>query len=213
MLKKTKCSNCESGIKKSHNFCPNCGIQLKETSQDYGMLGANDKIKEVEKSKLFGGGLSGNIMNKMIGGAIKMIEKEMQKEMSNQKMPTTKIKLMLNGKEISPQKLPQQNNIKKEAPKNLPIDFSEDNLKKWPTLKKEEPKTNLKRIGDKIEYEMEMPGVETIKDISIIKLEKSLEIKAISKENAYVKIIPIDMPLKKFTLLKGKLTLELDASM
>jgi hypothetical protein len=58
-----------------------------------------------------------------------------------------------------------------------------------------------------------MPGVETIKDISIIKLEKSLEITAISKENAYVKIIPIDMPLKKFTLLKGKLTLELDASM
>ena len=41
----------------------------------------------------------------------------------------------------------------------------------------------------------------------------SAYIKSIAKESAYVKIIPIDMPLKKFTLLKGKLILELDASM
>lgn len=212
MLNKKKCENCDEKLKNAHNFCPNCGIQLKEGSQNWGMLGRKDTEKvEPQMPKLFGGGISGGIMNKMLGNAMKMLEKEMQKEMKGQnKIPRTRVKLMLNGKEITPniQHIKQDRN----STKILPIEFSENNLKKWTNKNKEEPKTNLKRMGDNIQYEMEVPGVQSIKDVSIIKLEKSLEVKAIAKEKAYQKIIPIDLPLKKFTLLQGKLTLELDAS-
>lgn len=213
MFKKQKCNNCQEKVKDSYNFCPNCGIQLKDLTKDWGMLGKNDINKLLPEPKMLGG-ISGTIMNKMLGSAIKMLEKEMQKEMGNTgKIPKTKVKLMINGKEITPQETPLQKENKKDNTKMLPINFTDENLKKWSTLKRIEPKTNLKRIGDKIQYEMDVPGVEAIKDISIIKLEKSIEVKAIGKEVAYQKTIPIDIPLKKYSLLQGKLTLELDASM
>ena len=66
-------------------------------------------------------------------------------------------------------------------------------------------------MGDKIQYEIEIKDVNSIKDISIIKLESSIEIKAIGEKNAYLKNIPINLPLKKYTLLNGILTLEIDA--
>ena len=217
MFKKQYCENCDEKIKSSYNFCPTCGIQLKEPSKEWGMLGKRDKKIHDNEMKLFSGGLSGGILNKMIGGAMKMIEKEMAKEMKsfNDTQPKTNMKLMINGKEINPMTLqPIKNNgQKKENTKILPIEFEKDNLEKWSKLKKEEPETKLKRIDDKVQYEMDVPEVTSIKDISIIKLEKGIEVKAIGKEKAYQKTIKIDMPLKKYTLLKGKLTLELDASM
>lgn len=215
MFNKKKCENCDEKIKKSYNFCPSCGVQIKEPSKDWGMLGKKDKKEKNQELNLFGGGLTGGIMNKMIGNAMKMIEKEMAKEL-NQPMPKTNMKLMINGKEINPntlQPIEDKSQNKKENTKILPIEFENDNLEKWAKLKKEEPQTTLKRIDDKVQYEMHVPEVTSIKDISIVKLEKGIEVKAVGKEKAYQKTIKIDLPLKKYTLLKGKLTLELDASM
>lgn len=223
MFNKKTCENCNGAIKNSYNFCPHCGIQIKEPTKNWGMLGKSDDRKlptDNTQMKMFGGGISGGIMNKMLGNAMKMLEKEMAKDMKGKQnnpnmpgFPGAKVKLMINGKEIKPTEIKQPQTEKKENAKILPIEFSKENLEKWSQLSKEEPKSGLKRIGDKIEYEMEVPGVQSIKDVSIMKLEKSLEIKAISKEKAYQKVIPLDLPLKKFTLLQGKLTLELDAAM
>ena len=79
-------------------------------------------------------------------------------------------------------------------------------------LKKTEPKTNLKRFGDQINYELEIPGVSSIKDVSILRLEKGLEVRAIAKKIAYQKRIAIDMPLSKYSLIDNTLTLELEAN-
>lgn len=205
---KNKCNNCNEKIKKSYSFCPNCGNPLNSSKKEYGMLGKNDSI-ENQMPKITGGGLMGNMMNKMIGNAMKMLEQEMNKELGDmEKQPKTKIKLMVNGKEIKPM---EEFSEKKENTKILPIDFSEDNLKKWKKFEKKEPKSKLKRIDNKIQYEIEMPEVNSIKDVSIIKLENSLEVRAIGKKTSYLKNISIDLPLKKYSLLKGILTLELDA--
>ena len=150
------------------------------------------------------------MINKMVSSTFKMLEKEFQMGMpSNQKFPQARVKLMVNGKEIAPEitKL----NRKDPNVKFLPIEFSEDNLQKWKKVKKKEPKSKLKRVEDKIEYEVEIPGVKSIKDISIVKLENSLEIKAVGDKTGYLKRIPINLPLKKYSLVKGILTLELDA--
>ena len=55
-----------------------------------------------------------------------------------------------------------------------------------------------------------MPGVKSIKEISIRKLEKSIEIRAVSKDKAYSKIIPVNLPILDYELEKGKLILELE---
>ncbi len=209
MLKKKKCKNCKERIKNSYSFCPNCGFPIKEQKNKYGMLGKKDNKQENLNPKVFGG-IGGGIMNKMLGNAIKMLEKEMAKEMGdNNNLSNGKIKLMINGKEITPKK--NKNDFDKKNTKFLPIDFSKDNLKKWKELSKEEPKSNIKRVDNKINYEIEIPEVRSIQDVSIIKLENSLEVRAVGEKKAYIKKIPIDLPLKKYSLLKGLLTLEMDA--
>ena len=45
---------------------------------------------------------------------------------------------------------------------------------------------------------------------SIIKLESSIEIKAVSKENAYSKLIPINLPITNFNFSNEKLILEMN---
>ncbi|MEA3413962.1 MAG: hypothetical protein U9Q99_00335 [Nanoarchaeota archaeon] len=205
MVRKKLCPKCNSKIKNSYNFCPSCGNQLKQSS-NFGMLGQNDFIEDSNSFQNFGGGM----INKMLGGAIKMLEKEITKEMkknSPEIQPKTRMKLMINGKEISPNKIQEKKPIQ-----SLPINFSKESLEKYKTLLKKEPISNMKRFEDKIEYEIKIPGVESIKDISIINLENSLEVKAIAKKQGYFKIVPFNLPLKKFSLLKGILTLEMDAS-
>ena len=150
------------------------------------------------------------MLNKMLGGAMKMLENELSKEMkSNSIQPKTKLKLMINGKEIIPNgEIPKE---KKSNTQILPIEFSKENLEKWKTLKKTTPTSTLKRDGNKIQYEIKIPKVKSIKDISIIKLENSLEIRAIGEKVAYRKAIQVNLPLKKYSLLKGLLTLEMSA--
>jgi len=90
-----------------------------------------------------------------------------------------------------------------------PETFTKEKIKKFTSLKREEPKTNIRRLSDKMIYEIEMPGVKSLEDVSIIRLENSIEIKAISKSKAYSKIIPLNLPITNYDLSEGKLVLEL----
>lgn len=214
MFNKKTCNNCSEKIKNSYNFCPECGSKTNLTSNKWGMLGKNDNAEVKPQMPKMMGGLTGGLINKMIGSTMKMLEKELQKEMNqNENIPSPKFKLMINGKEMSPQIRLSQPLEEKDNVKILPVEFSEANLKKWAKLEKESPKTKLQRIGDEVRYEIDIEGVKSIKDISIMKLENGIEVKAISKDKAYIKTISIDLPLKKYSLFQGKLTLNLDAGM
>ncbi|OYT36449.1 hypothetical protein B6U91_01220 [Candidatus Pacearchaeota archaeon ex4484_71] len=217
MMKK-KCPRCGGKIKGSYEFCPNCGVQLRKKNDKDGLLGKNDYLGENE---FFNEprGFSEKIIDKMMGSALRMIEKEMLRNMPPQINPpnqNTRIKLMINGKEIN---LPEKNiqkkpkEIKRENnnTKKLPIEFSKENLKKFKRMKKAEPATDVRRIGDKIVYELKVPGVKSINDISISKMEEGLEVKAVGEKKAYSKNISINFPLIKYALSKGKLSLEMDA--
>ncbi len=197
MFKKKTCKNCGKKINSESNFCPNCGINLKKGKEkyqkkDWGMLGKDDNPKQEEILP----GMSGGMLGKMLQGAMKMLEKEMQKDIK-QNM-NQNFKLMINGKEVNLNQKPQET---KKLPANILKDFS-----KYP---KHEPKTNIKRIENKLVYELNIPEVKSLKDVSIQKLENSIEIKAISKNKAYKKIIPFNLPILNYELSKDKLVLEM----
>ena len=209
MFNKKYCKKCRNRVNKTQRFCSECGIQLHNSQEDWGMLGKTDSIEEEFLENPFFGGFSGKILNKMVKNTLRMLEKEMEKEeMNMQSMPRTNFKLMINGKEI---KFNEQERLqRKKQVVDMPLDqFKENQLKIFSRLPKEDPKTNLRRFGDKIIYEIEMPETKSVKDVLINKLENSIEIKAIGKTKAYFKIIPINMPIVNKTLFQGKLILEL----
>ena len=221
MFSRKTCQRCGKKTSKSNSFCPSCGLPFgkKQKKDDLGMLGENDSFNQMDpfSNSLFGK-IGGGMMNSMLNNAIKMLEKEMQREMqkntkiqNQNNLPYTKVKLMINGKEVNlnngmlETKNPEKKEIRKIAKFNK---FSDEQIKKFSKLPKKEPKTDLKRIADKIQYEVEIPGVESFEDISITPLESSIEIKAIGNDKAYSKSIQINLPIISYNFSKGLLVLE-----
>jgi len=211
MIRK-KCKKCGERISSKHKFCPNCGFPLKKAnSENWGMLGKNDFEEQNPFSNSLLDGFTGNMFNKMLGSAMRMLEKEMKKEISQEHIqPKTNVRLMINGKEINLNNV-QTNPKNVEKKEKLLDDFSKESLKKFSQLPKKEPKTSVKRLSNTIIYEINIPGVKSLKDLSIVKLENSIEIKAVAKEKAYFKLLPINLPIIDYELEKGKLILELEA--
>lgn len=216
MFKKKSCARCGKKVSDKFNFCPSCGSNLANSNEDWGMLGKDDNIPEQDPfSSPFMGGFNSKMLNKMLGGAMKMLEKELEREMKDSRK--TNFELYINGKRIDPDKItvtkkPLGNLLTKSVSqkmKKISSDLSKEALKKFLKLPKKEPSTNVRRLSNKVIYEIEVPGVKSIKDVSIVKLENSIEIKAIAKDKAYKKLIPIDLPLRGYKLEEEKLVLEL----
>ncbi len=207
MFNKRYCKNCREKVSSKYKFCPSCGMQIENYREDdWGVLGREDLSDEESFKNLFFTGFSEKIFNNMLGNAFKMLEKEMK---GMEKAPRSNFRLMINGREINLGQL-EQKKLRKEAVKKIPKrEFEKEQLKKILELPKKEPKTILKRFGDKIVYEIEMPEVKSLKDVLINHLENSIEIKAIGKSFLYFKTIPINMPITNQELSEGKLILEL----
>ena len=119
---------------------------------------------------------------------------------------------MINGQRVDPAALGLIQEDKKEKPREkVSKTLTEEKRKTLLSLPEKEPKTSVRRLSNKILYEMEVPGVSSIDDISINQLENSIEVKALSSKKAYKKLIPMSLPIRHYFLTKGKLTLELDS--
>jgi len=97
--------------------------------------------------------------------------------------------------------------IKKKAGREL----SDEESARLAKLPRKEAIAKVRRLSDKVIYELELPGVKNLKDVFITKLENSIEVKAFSKDKAYFKLIPLKLPILDYSLKKEKLTLELGA--
>ena len=211
MFKKKVCKNCRKKTSGTHDFCPYCGAPINNEPENQGLLGTRDIERDFENfSNPFFSGFGEKMFNKMLGSTMRMLEKEMQRGVKKESYPKTNIRLMINGKEINLNENKSQNNKSKQKKKNLPNNLSQENLKKLSSLPKQEPQTQIKRLANKIIYEVFLPDVKSIKDISIMKLETSIEIKALAKNKAYVKRIPINLPIINYNFTKDKLILELE---
>lgn len=91
-----------------------------------------------------------------------------------------------------------------------PVRLTKTQETKLAKLPREEPETKVRRLTDRVIYEIDLPGVKDKKDIIINPLENSIEIKALSKDRAFFKLIPVSLPLRRYDFEKGKLILELE---
>jgi hypothetical protein len=208
MFKKKECKKCKRKVNDNYDFCPYCGNSLnKNFKEDWGVLGKDDDIENLNNSSSFFGKIGEDMMTKMLGGAMKMLQRELQKEMKNVG-PRKNFKLMINGKEVNLNGAPKKKRIvQKRKVKFLPP-FSQETAKRFLKLIRKEPVTEIRRFSDKIIYEIFLPKVKSLKDISIVRLENSVEIKAIAEDNSYFKRIPINLPLLNYNFLDEKLIVE-----
>ncbi|MFC1682577.1 hypothetical protein ACFL0X_03085 [Nanoarchaeota archaeon] len=171
------------------------------------MLGQDDFEGEFGNfsRSIFGGGM----LNKMLGSAMKALEKEIRKDMKRDLQPRTNFHLFLNGRKVNidGSNAPQQQRVKQKVKEALTLPRGE--LKGFANFEKKEPVTNIRRLSDKILYDIDLPGVKSLKDVSIIKLENSIEIKALANECAYFKSIPINLKIMNYSLENERLIFEL----
>ncbi|OYT37488.1 hypothetical protein B6U82_01655 [Candidatus Pacearchaeota archaeon ex4484_31] len=209
--RKLKCPRCNRKIEKGFKFCPYCGACLETEKEPESLLDAIDEEFEMpslfrfpfkrlfkqidEQLKAFDKALSeGKMPRKYSSGISISISSVPGKE------PVIKIKRFGPGTK-------KEEVIKAEQQKAKKI--SEEEAEKLAKLPRAEPETTVRRLTDKIVYEISLPGVKNKKDVMINRLENSIEIKAFSKDKAYFKLIPISLPIKRYYLKNEKLFLEL----
>jgi HSP20 family molecular chaperone IbpA len=222
MFNKKRCKKCGKTVNKGDSFCANCGMAIKsfENEEDWGMLGRNDFL--FPEVSMPGFNMIFNSLMKDFGKPLfSELEKDMKRNLENDpKRVKRGISISISTSGNSPPKIRINglngnpiNQINKEIPKKkiekvLSV-LSEEQTKRFLCLPQEEPLTKIRRLSNKVIYEIELPGVKSLRDISIMQLEKSIELKALSKNKSYKKLISIDFPIQKYKLSKEKLILEL----
>lgn len=219
MFNKRKCQKCGNSFGGSVNFCSKCGMKVGDKiEKNYGMLGTDDieeQFNQIQNS-FMGGGLLGGMLNK----TMKMLEKELGREMNSQNnQANTRMELFINGQRIDPKKIKvlqkpiQQNSAqeqKQKTIKTLILPFKKEKQDEFSKLPKQEPTTNVRRLSDAVIYELTVPGVKNIDDVSFVQVGESIEVKAIAKDKAYFKSISMNLPIVNYSLSKGKLILEMN---
>jgi len=211
-----KCKNCNSGIDDKFSFCPYCGRSLLDSERemkDFGMLGRNDFDNSLEKNPMSQFGLTDKLINSIMSSVMKSMDKQVknmvESDMQNLDNSNARIEQLPNGIKISigmpsPQAR-QQTQRPKQAPKKQ---ITEAQLEKMSKLPREEAKTKIRRLSDKVIYEISASGIASPEDVLISKLESGYEIKAIGKNKVYVNSIPISLPLRGFSFDDKKLSVE-----
>jgi len=228
MFGKKKCAHCDRKIEKDFEFCPYCAQPLKN-KKDYGLLG-NDDYSDPLMNMMPGNMnnlLGSSFIDKMMSSAIKMIEKEIKNEQLeskikklnfSQNIPTI-FELFINGKKINlpgniagiqVEKMPKSSENKSTQKNKIPI-VSEETLQKSAKLPRKEAKTHLTRTSDKVIYELDAPGLISLNQVLVNKLENSIEVKAYTEKVVYFKTLPIKLPLMQYSLKEDKLILEFKA--
>jgi len=222
--KKIKCS-CGKKVSKKFEFCPHCGrnIQEKVSYEKQRDKQVDAIMKDFEKAFDMPFIMKfpfESLVKKMVKDIDKQFQEydqELVKE-NNPKVVRTGLSISINqnaeGEPIIKVRQLGGNNVQfkdesiTEKTKNLPK-IREKESGKFSQLPKQEPETTVRRLTDRIIYELSLPGVKNEKNVFIDKLQKSIEVRAFSDKQAYFKLIPVPFSVKNWRLEKERLILEL----
>lgn len=199
MLKK-KCTNCAKKIERKFDFCPYCGYSFRKQNEedDFGLIGRDDFVSNANFGQEIRMPLG---LNKIMNSLMKQLEKEMG-AMSNNVPGGFKI-------QISTGEPRQQKRVAEKQEKARVIDSRE--IEKIRALPRKEAESNVRRLSDRIVYEVSVPGVKSKDNVVISKLENGIEIKAYSNDMCYVKTIPLNSDVIGYKIKDGVLFLELSS--
>ncbi|MBM3230653.1 zinc ribbon domain-containing protein [Candidatus Pacearchaeota archaeon] len=207
--KKDRCPHCTHAIEKAHSFCPTCGAQVKspqEEAQEFGFLGRTDRLPpqslQAEPKVANNLGFMDKMATKMMDSMIKAIVKNIESEVAQ--MGNAEIREMPNGFQIKMGGAPVQQ--KRKQPTLAKVNAEQ--LERMAQLPRAEAKSQMKRFADKVVYELAMPGVKDVKDVFVNKLETGYEIKAIGSKKVYTSSIPLNLPIKSYSIGEKGLTVE-----
>lgn len=208
-----KCENCKSKIEDGFNFCPYCGnptMDEQEEVEEFGLLGKNDfsRPRESKENPLANFGITDKLINSLLNNMMKSFGSQFKNLAEDELTGNTSIEHLPNGikikigipQEAQKKQLKQKQSVKKQ--------ITDEQIEKMSNLPRAAAKTNVRRLSDKIIYELSTPGIESTEDVFISKLETGYEIKAIGKKKVYVNSLPINLPLKGFALADNKLLVE-----
>lgn len=206
-----KCQSCNSKVDDRFSFCPHCSLPLnpQKEAQDYGLLGKNDSPQmpqipqKIDKNLT----LTDKIFEQVMNSAVKMLANEL----NNINAPKTEIRSLPNGIKIRIGAMPNNQIIQEKKQKRQSIfekSITAKQLEKMSNLPRAEAKTKIRRLSDKIVYELSAPGVESVEDVFFTKIESGYEIKAIGKNNVYVNSLPLSLPLKSYSIDENKVMIE-----
>lgn len=215
---KKKCEGCGSKANKSYSFCPHCGnnfLDSKKDQRDFGMLGRNDFSEQPGNEIAAPFGITDKLFNSVFNSLMKNLDKQMRDQMKDMDrgFGDAEVKSFPNGIRIKvsgPQGMNAPNKVNK-INTSVNRTVGESQIRKMNSLPRAKAKSNVKRIGDRVVYELSTPGVLSPEDVFVSKLESGYEIKVIGDKKVYVNSVPITLPLKKYTISKNKLLIEFNA--
>ena len=210
MFKKKECNNCKRKLSDDYDFCPYCGNPVNESrKKDWGMLGRDDSIPSNFNEFPKGFNAMFNFLAKNLAKQFSDAEKVSDNPDQAVKRSGIKIDISTSGNNAPKIRIGRIGEPQKEKKKILLPVFSKEKLGEFLNTPRKEPETNVRRFSKRIIYEIELPDVKSLGDISIMKLENSIEIRAIAKGMSYLKIIPINFPITDYGFSEGRLTIEL----
>ena len=205
---KRKCPACAEKIERKFNFCPYCGASFKARKEkgDFGMLGRNDSGDgmRVEQKLPFG-------MERIMGSLVKQLEKSMgDMNFEGQGMPKGIRINVVRGKPALVSRreaVGGREKVEKERVKVPEISGAEAERRLG--LKKVGAESRVRRLADRIIYEIDAPGVVRKDDVVVTELASGLEIRAYSDDKCYVKFIPLKVELISYSVRSDRVFVEL----
>ncbi len=194
---------CGSEVDEDWEYCPRCGFRLKGESFLDIFSKVQKEFEEMSKSfdkdfEVFDLSPWSPKKLKSSGFSIKIIH-------DGRNPPKIFVKTYgdVNKKRI------EKEIYDKFGVRSVPSVELKDNAYSIPKVT-EEPKTEVRRVGNKILVNINLPDVKSENDINIKSLENSVEIKAMAKDKAYFKIItkPAEFKVGKHEFKDGVLYLE-----
>jgi hypothetical protein len=212
MFSKPSCKRCEGKLKDDFSFCPFCGLDLRNPHadmRDYGLLGKNDAVLG---APMLGGGAIGMndpAMNGLFANIMKMMEHQLKNIDPEQldsvmKEMHSEIQRLPNGIKISfgPKPVHQP----KQQPQ--PRVITDEQRARMTKLPRAEAKTNIRRFSDHVVYSLDVPGLTSVNDVFVSKVESGYEVKAIGKNKVFVNSLQLNLPIKKYSVKDERLSLE-----
>ena len=146
-------------------------------------------------------------MSKIMNSLMKQLQKEMGEMGSVEGGMPKGFKIQISTGKPQIEQLPVQQ--KQVRPKINMHGVSEKELERREKLKRTDAESKVRRLTDRIIYEINVPGVKRKNDIVITKLEEGIEIRAYSKDKCYVKVIPLKVEILGWYLKSDVLFVEL----